>query len=641
MSLIELIGIPLGYIMSLCHSLTGEYFWAIILFTLATKIILLPVSIWVQLNGVKSVKITPELNRIKINYFGDADKIADETSALYKREKYSPFAGLIPLLVQVILLLGMVSVIRGISGEGSGLMGMNISAVPSEVRGWSLLVPLCAATAATALTLTQNRSNPLQAEQSRVEKLFTGALSIGISLFLGLYVQVGVGFYWIVSNLMTIAQQVLLNIIINPKKHIDYAALESSRRELAELQRMSKKKGLFSHDENSKREKADYKRFFSIGNKHLVFYSERGGFYKYFENTIEALLRLSNLTVHYITSDPDDSIFELAKAQPRIKPYYIGERRLITLFMKMDADMVVMTMTDLGNYHFKRSYIRKDIEYVYMFHWATSVHMVVSEHALDNYDTVMCVGPHQIAEIREMERIYNLPEKRLIECGYGVIENCLKRYEQLGPRPDTTPQIVIAPSWQEDNIFESCADELLARLLGNGWRVVMRPHPEYLKRYPAKTAAFSAAYAKYIASGELVFETDFSSSETIYRSDVLITDWSTVALEYSFSTKRPTLYINTKMKVMNKAYERVPITPTDITWRNQIGRSVNPDELDRVPKLVRDFMANPDIYRQQITDVMNSCFFNFGHSGDAAASYIIKSLKNKQARKKGEKNEKN
>ena len=53
--------------------------------------------------------------------------------------------------------------------------------------------------------------------------------------------------------------------------------------------------------------------------------------------------------------------------------------------MKMDADMVVMTCPDLDNFHLKRSYVRKDIEYVYMFHYPLSTHMVLGSHALDHY----------------------------------------------------------------------------------------------------------------------------------------------------------------------------------------------------------------------------------------------------------------
>lgn len=52
-------------------------------------------------------------------------------------------------------------------------------------------------------------------------------------------------------------------------------------------------------------------------NKHLVFYSESSGFYKYYQGIIEWLLAHTNLTIHYITSDPEDQIFALAEKKTR------------------------------------------------------------------------------------------------------------------------------------------------------------------------------------------------------------------------------------------------------------------------------------------------------------------------------------
>ena len=75
---------PLGWIMKWCWELLDNYGLAIILFTLCTKIILLPLSVWVHKNSIKMVTIQPELNRIKAKYYGDRDKIAEEETSLYK-----------------------------------------------------------------------------------------------------------------------------------------------------------------------------------------------------------------------------------------------------------------------------------------------------------------------------------------------------------------------------------------------------------------------------------------------------------------------------------------------------------------------------------------------------------------------------
>ena len=105
------IALPLGFVMEWCYGFIRNYGLAIIVFTLLTKIILLPLSVWVQKNSIKMVQMQPEINRIKAKFFGDADTIADEESKLYKKYKYNPLASLVPLLIQIVLLMGVVGVI--------------------------------------------------------------------------------------------------------------------------------------------------------------------------------------------------------------------------------------------------------------------------------------------------------------------------------------------------------------------------------------------------------------------------------------------------------------------------------------------------------------------------------------------------
>lgn len=86
MSLINTcIGIPLGWLMWLCYKLVKSYGIAILLFTLLSKIILLPLSVVVQKNSIKMIRLQPEINRITAKHYGDKDTISDETIALYKR----------------------------------------------------------------------------------------------------------------------------------------------------------------------------------------------------------------------------------------------------------------------------------------------------------------------------------------------------------------------------------------------------------------------------------------------------------------------------------------------------------------------------------------------------------------------------
>ena len=158
----------------------------------------------------------------------------------------------------------------------------------------------------------------------------------------------------------------------------------------------------------------------------MVFYSESNGFYKYFAGFIEYMLENTNIPIHYITSDPDDQIFERAKTNEQIQPYFIEENRLITLMMKMDADIVLMTMPDLDNFHIKRSYVRKDIEYIYIVHGIGSNNMLMRKGSMDHYDTIFAAGKLQREEVEKTEIVYNLPKKKVVDVGYPLLEEMIR-----------------------------------------------------------------------------------------------------------------------------------------------------------------------------------------------------------------------
>ena len=281
-----------------CYCIFNNYGLAIILFTLLSKVVLLPVSIWVQMNSIKMVRIQPEINEIKIKYYGDKDTIADRQSEVMKREGYNAFVTIIPMIIQIILLLAMISAIKNGMQDASlnlKFMDLMLNVVPIDHGGIFYIVPLGAGLAAYALCRVQNASNVLQENSSKAMQYTTMTFSVGLSLYLGFFVQTGVAVYWIFSNFFSMGQILLLNWMINPNKHIDYERLEKSRRELKVLEDISAQKQISNSDK--KKEKIDYKKFFSIDNKKLVFYSEGSGFYKYFQGIIEYLLQNTNIII--------------------------------------------------------------------------------------------------------------------------------------------------------------------------------------------------------------------------------------------------------------------------------------------------------------------------------------------------------
>ena len=676
-----IIGTPLGWLMYGCYWLFRNYGIAILAFTLLTKVVMFPISLLVQKNSIKMVKMKPQLDMLRYQYVDDSDAFLDAQSALYKQEHYNPMAGVIPLLLQLPIILGLLDVVykplkhilhlspelqRSFVQQTAQLMSVTVDALGSTAQlsvvervrampdafasipgsaeavaqiqslrmtffGINLaetpsvhtldalfLIPVLAGLSALLMCWVQNKVNVLQIEQNKLSQWGMTAFMIAFSTFFAFIVPAGVGLYWTFGNLFSIGVMFLCNAVYSPKKYIDYNLLDEMKRSAAQDKERKK--------QNAALAKKYYREFLAKenkGNMKIMFYSEGSGFYKYFRALIEALLRDTSLTIHYVTSDPEDAIFR--KNEPRIRPYYVDETRLISLMMKLEADMVVMTTPDLEKYHIKRSRVKENVEYVFMDHGCSSDNLAYRTGALDAYDTLLVVSREQAIEARAIEKLRHVKKKRIIECGYGLIDDMIAAYTAMDKAENEKTTILIAPSWQYDNIMDSCLDDLVDALYGRGCRIVIRPHPQYVRRFPTRMKEIIQRYQDKVGD-DFVIETDFSSNVTVYTADLVITDWSGIAFEFSFTTDKPSLFINTQMKVVNEDWQKIPLVPFDITARSKVGRQVEKDEVKNLAPVVAELLAHQEDYRERIAALKQQHFYNLGRSGEVGAQYIIHRL---------------
>ena len=634
------------------------------------------------------------MNFLKVRYRNDSQALVEEQKKLFKKAKYRPMLTLVPLVLQIVLLLGVVYIINrplsylygvgegdvlamataagvntesssfqlylieairngayalpesfvwllgDISGFDTSFLGLELTAVPTKVWGIYVIIPLIAAASSWLLCFAQNKANVLQSEQGKGNKYGTMIFSVALSLYLGCFVPAGTALYWTASNIFSVIQLLILNAVISPKKHVDYKALEESRAAIAEMEsKEPDKKELRARQKAlKKRENEDYKRFFSVVGKHLVIYSEKSGFYKYFSGLIDNLTSRSNIIIHYVTNDPNDVIFDIAKKNKQIRPYYIGLKKTIPLMLRLEADMVVMTTPDLDKYYLKKSVMSKKTEYVYIPHALMSMHMGMKEGSLDAFDTVFCAGEHIKREMIATEKYYDLDEQNLVEFGYPLVDDLIElgEAERKTHKKGGRREILIAPTWNEDNILDSCIDQMLEGLLCDDYHVTVRPHPEYVKRYGDRMQATVERWSERVGEG-LTFELDFSSNKSIYSSDLMITDWSGISFEFSFATKRPTLFVNTKMKVLNPNWEKIGCTPIEITLRDEIGVSIEKKDVENISCVVKDMFSRSGEFEDRIDVALHKAVYNVGNSNPVGAEYILdrlleiqKSRKNKR-----------
>ena len=101
-----------GYILNFLYEIIKNYGFAIILFSIFLKLLLLPMTIKQQKTLKKSQKVQAEMKVIQDKYKNDKEQLNKEMMELYKRENMSPFSGCLTTIIQLILLLAMFYLVR-------------------------------------------------------------------------------------------------------------------------------------------------------------------------------------------------------------------------------------------------------------------------------------------------------------------------------------------------------------------------------------------------------------------------------------------------------------------------------------------------------------------------------------------------
>lgn len=103
---------PFGYVMEFFYNLFHNYGIALILFSLAVKVILLYPSARSKKSMMKTSRLQPKIKQIELACGDDKQKYQQEVNALYKEEGVSMFGGCLWSLIPLLILLPLYSVIR-------------------------------------------------------------------------------------------------------------------------------------------------------------------------------------------------------------------------------------------------------------------------------------------------------------------------------------------------------------------------------------------------------------------------------------------------------------------------------------------------------------------------------------------------
>lgn len=360
-------------------------------------------------------------------------------------------------------------------------------------------------------------------------------------------------------------------------------------------------------------------------SRRLTVYSEGSQDWPHLGPMLRKFLELKpDAHVAYLSSDQKDPgrLFD----HPRFHFFNIGSGTVRTIFFKtVESPLVLMSLPDLNVYELKKSSF--PVHYIYAFHSINSTHTVYRERAFEFFDTILCVGPHHVQELRQEESLKGMAPRRLLEHGSVKLDTVIERYADSEARTKgQVPFVLLAPSWGECSFAEDpkLIRDIVNGICQKGWSCSLRLHPMTVRHHPELAKELLQEFSNFVSNGKFAVETDMNDNSSLMKSDLMLSDWSGAATEYAFALMKPVLFIDTPQKLNNPRSGEFSDKGLEDLIRHEIGGVVKPADVpSRLVSEIELLMQN----RSQFEATMKACrqkwIYHVGRSAEAGAAHLV------------------
>lgn len=285
----------------------------------------------------------------------------------------------------------------------------------------------------------------------------------------------------------------------------------------------------------------------------------------------------------------------------------------------MNARIVLATTPNLDVYQWKRS---KSVDwYVHLPHTVDEL-LGYRMFGMDSYDAVLLTGEYQGKYIRALEKMRSIPAKELKTVGSTYMDEMKKRLESAEKPKHEIPQILLAPSWGKSAILSKYGEKILDALIQTDYKIVVRPHPQTLT---SEKEIIEPLQEKYKDSANFEWNYDNDNFNVLNESDLLITDFSGIILDYTLIFGKPLIYADTSLD--NSPYDAAWFD--EPVWRLQIlpelGTKLDEKDFTNIKAVIDDALKS-ETFKNGRKRVRSEAWQNKGNAAVAVADYMVEKL---------------
>jgi YidC/Oxa1 family membrane protein insertase len=217
---LTIIAKPIFWFLTQIHSVVGNWGWAIIILTVLIKLAFFPLSAASYKSMARMKEVQPRLVQMKEQYKGDPQRLNKEMMEMYKKEKINPLGGCLPVVIQIPVFISLYWVLL-LSVEMRGapwtLWIHDLSAPDTSLSDLvNLSIPIGILPILMAVSMfVQTKLNPTPPDPVQAKVMLFMPLAFSLMFF---FFPSGLVLYYIVNNLLSIAQQWQINRLYSVKK---------------------------------------------------------------------------------------------------------------------------------------------------------------------------------------------------------------------------------------------------------------------------------------------------------------------------------------------------------------------------------------------------------------------------------------
>ena len=350
-----------------------------------------------------------------------------------------------------------------------------------------------------------------------------------------------------------------------------------------------------------------------------VIFNEGSQYSNVFKPVLDEFER-RGINILYLSSDKNDPL--LNERHNFVKKEFIGEENKAFLRLNMlKANVVLMTTPGLHVYQLKRSKAVK--HYAHILH-APGDATTYRLFGIDYFDSVLLTGDYQAKDIRVLETLRELPQKRLVTVGCTYLDVASERIKSIAKEEEHPFTVLISPSWGPSALLSRYGEKLLDPLVETGWRIIVRPHPQSRK---SENAILEKLTERYKDTTNLEWDFESENIISLSKADIMISDFSGIIFDYMFLRDKPVLYVS-------HDFDPRPYDADDLDhdlWQFQIlkeaGIELREEDFIRITEIIKNAQDSESLARARIK-ARETAWQYQGEAGRRTVDFMTELVKN-------------